>query len=119
MYRAALEHVLFLAGYTDGTCGRKLNELERDLASGAARLPHWARELTTDDLRLLKDLGDGAVHPNDGDVTKQAALDRQLLIAVSLTFAALLDAAYERPAAEDARKKKLEAAVAAMKGSGS
>jgi hypothetical protein len=115
MFRSALEHVLHGHGYTQGTCGKRINDLESDLGKGEPRAPRWARDLTPDDLRLLKELGDGAAHANDGDITKQSTLDTELLVALSLTFAALLDLAYERPHAEEARRARLAAAASAFR----
>ena len=61
---------------------------------------------------VLKRLGDGAIHPNDGDVDRQKALDGELIQAVAATFVELLDLVYEEPARRAARLATLEAAGA-------
>jgi hypothetical protein len=38
----------------------------------------------------MKQLGDGAIHPNDGDIAKQLKLDNQLLAKLAHTFQMLL-----------------------------
>jgi len=108
MYRAALEHVLFEQGFREGTCGLKIKCLERAVDEGTA--PAWAKDVDRRYLSVLKQLGDGAVHPNDGDVNRQAALDRQLVGAVEATLSELLDRVYEAPARGAARLGALEAA---------
>jgi hypothetical protein len=113
MFRSALEHVLFESGYTGGMCGAKLGALQNDVEAGKG--PRWARELSVDDLSVLNKLGNAAVHPNGGDIGVQSAFDEGLLIAVSVTFSALLDAAYERPKAEERRRQRLAAALGQTK----
>lgn len=113
MFRSALEHLLFEQGYQNGMCGSKLGDLQKDIEAGKA--PKWTRDLSLDDLSVLNKLGNAAVHTNGGDIQKQAAFDQGLLIAVSVTFSALLDAVYERPKAEEKRRNRLAAAVAETK----
>lgn len=93
MYRGALEHVLFEEGYRTGMLGTKIGALNTDVAAGKG--PKWAREMDRDFLDVLKDLGNGAIHPNDGDVTKQVELDATLVSMVQDTFLCLLFLAYE------------------------
>jgi hypothetical protein len=95
MYRGALEHLLFEQGYKTGMLGSKIAKLLEDIQKGTA--PKWALELETEFLNVLKALGDGSIHPNDGDVTKQAALDSELLARVNETFQMLLFLVYEAP----------------------
>ncbi len=95
MYRGALEHLLFEQGYKTGMLGKKLETLEEDIGKGTA--PKWAADLDTEFLAVLKDLGNGSIHPNDGDVTKQSALDEELVRKVKATFLMLLFLVYEAP----------------------
>lgn len=95
MYRGALEHLLFEQGYKTGMLGKKLEALESAVGKGAA--PKWAADLDTEFLAVLKDLGNGSIHPNDGDVTKQSVLDEELLRKVRQTFLMLLFLVYEAP----------------------
>lgn len=44
---------------------------------------------------VLKDLGNTAIHPNDGDISRQAELDADLLARVKETFLHLLFLVYE------------------------
>lgn len=113
MFRSALEHVLFESGYKDGMCGAKLGALQKDVDAGKG--PPWTRALSVDDLSVLNKLGNAAVHPNGGDIGVQSAFDEGLLIAVSVTFSALLDAVYERPKAEERRRQRLTAALGQTK----
>ncbi len=93
MYRAALEHILFDQGYIDGMLGNKLSALEKSIAEGNA--PKWAMELETDYLRYIKDLGNGAIHANDGRIEQQQAIDSELLVRVNEVFRMLLFVIYE------------------------
>ena len=67
MFRAALDHLLFEQGFKKGMCGQKLAELEGAVKAGAA--PKWANELDAEFLTVMKQLGDGAIHPNDGKIS--------------------------------------------------
>lgn len=95
MFRGALEHLLFEQGYEQRMLGPKLIELEKDIQNQKA--PKWALELETDFLVVLKELGDGSIHPNGGDVTKQAVLDSEMVSKVQMTFVHLLYLVYELP----------------------
>jgi hypothetical protein len=113
MYRGALEHILFDAGYTKGMLNAKVQALETDIAKGSG--PQWAHELDTEFLHVVKDLGNGAIHPNDGDVKKQAALDRELLSQLQGLFAMLLFLIYEVPHQKAALKNDMRARAALLK----
>ena len=80
MFRAAVEHILFEQGYQDRMLGPKLKHLEADISSSTA--PLWAQNLGTDELHVLNELAEVAIHTNDGDVTRQSAFDKSLLISV-------------------------------------
>lgn len=105
MFRGALEQILFEQGYTDGTCGKKLKDLERAIEQGNG--PKWAISLPTVLLRTIKQLGDGAVHPNDGDIKRQHKLDRQLISHLNAAFNYLLELVYEQDARQTAMLKAL------------
>ena len=109
MFRGALDHLLFEQGFKDGMCGKKLRDLEAAIDNKTA--PKWAYELDTDFLRVMKELGDGSIHPNDGDVKKQAVLDSQLIAKVKHTFEMLLFLVYELPLQKQDRLAALKAAV--------
>lgn len=95
MYRGALEQLLFHQGFRKGMLKAKIDELEQQKTAGTA--PRWAADLDTAFLTVLKELGDGAIHPNGGDVSKQAALDHATLGRVHETFSYLLFVVYEAP----------------------
>lgn len=95
MFRGALEHLLFEQGYQKGMLGEKIRLLSDDIASNTT--PKWALELEMDFLNVLKDLGNGSIHPNDGDVKKQSALDNKLIVQVKTAFQMLLYLIYEVP----------------------
>jgi len=109
MFRGALEHLLFQQGFKDGMCGKKLSDLEKTIAAKTA--PKWAYELDTEFLTVMKQLGDGSIHPNDGDITKQEVLDGQLIAQVRHTFQMLLFLVYELPLQKQERLMAMKAAV--------
>jgi hypothetical protein len=95
MFRGALEQILFEQGYQTGMLSSKINKLEEDIKQSSA--PKWAMEMDTEFLQVIKDLGNGSIHPNDGDVKKQAILDNDLISKVKFTFQMLLFTIYELP----------------------
>jgi hypothetical protein len=109
MFRGGLDHLLFDQGFKDGMCGKKLKDLEAAIAAGKA--PKWAYELDTEFLQVMKELGDGSIHPNDGDVKKQEVLDAALIAKVRHTFEMLLFLIYEVPLKKQDRLDALKAAV--------
>jgi hypothetical protein len=113
MYRAALEQFLFAQGFTKGMLAEKLGALKAAITDGNA--PRWATDLDDAFLKVLKDLGNGAIHPNGGDITKQDALDASLVRLVRETFVELLELAYELPARKAERLTNLQTAAAQMK----
>ncbi len=113
MFRGALEHLLFEQGYKTGMLNAKLAKLEADIRSGSA--PKWALELDIAFLQVLKDLGNGSIHPNDGDVRKQAALDGGLLLRVKEVFLYLLFLVYEAPHQKAAALAALQAKAQILK----
>jgi hypothetical protein len=112
MYRTAVEHILFSKGFEERMLGPKIGALEAALAGQTQ--PRWARDVDTEVLRVLKKLGDGAIHPNDGDVTRQDALDGELLSHVKIAFGSLVYEAYEREHELAARKAVLASAEAVL-----
>ena len=109
MFRGALEHLLFEQGFKDGMCGKKLKDLEAAVVARTA--PKWAYELDTEFLQVMKELGDGSIHPNDGDVKKQEVLDSALIAKVRHTFQMLLFLIYEVPLQKQDSLEALKAAV--------
>jgi hypothetical protein len=95
MFRGALEQLLFEQGYQTGMLGAKLAALEADKGAGTG--PGWLKELDTEFLTMLKDIGNGSIHPNDGDISKQAALDGTLMNDIRGVFVALLFIVYDAP----------------------
>jgi hypothetical protein len=110
MYRSALEMLLHKEGYEKGMLNTKITDLLADKSPPASR-----DQIDSDYLDALKQIGNAAIHPNDGDISKQAALDRELLIALRAVFTELLDTIYERPAIEAARKAQLSGAIQSFK----
>jgi hypothetical protein len=109
MYRSALEMLLYEQGYTDGMLNKKIESL---MSSTAA--PAWRDQIDPDYLGVMKELGNAAIHPNDGDIEKQTALDRSLLLQIRMVFEELLDRVYERPAKDAERKANLTAVAASF-----
>ena len=69
----------------------------------------WAMNLDTELLTYLKNIGDGAIHPNDGDITKQSELDNELLVQIQKAFRVLLYLVYEVPHEKQARMGMFQA----------
>ena len=115
MYRAALDQFMYQQGYKDKgkMLGAKIGQLEEDIASGKG--PSWSRDLDPKFLRVLNNLGSGSIHPNDGDISKQDAIDADLIADVQTTFAELLHIAYELAAERANRLAKLTARAEVVK----
>ncbi len=109
MFRGALDHLLFEQGFKDGMCGKKLADLEASIADSKA--PKWAYELDGEFLKVMKQLGDGAVHPNDGNVDGQKTLDGALIAKLTHTFQMLLFLIYELPHEKQKRLESLKAGI--------
>ncbi|MBZ0296547.1 MAG: DUF4145 domain-containing protein [Anaerolineae bacterium] len=113
MYRGALEHLLFSQGYTNGMLGQKLEKLKHDIANKEA--PDWAYSLETDYLNIITELGNGAIHPNGGDIELQKELDDDLLNVLDVTFSGLLYHIYELPYIQESILKNLQAKAGLFK----
>ncbi|WP_437757679.1 DUF4145 domain-containing protein [Sorangium sp. So ce1389] len=113
MYRAALEQLLYEQGFQRGMLAQKIIELEQAIANKTG--PSWSNDLDVDYLKALKDLGNGSIHTNGGDVTKQAAIDSHLLALVQVTFVGLLQIVYEIPQKKAASLAALKAKAALLK----
>lgn len=109
MYRAAVEQMLFDQGYTDRMLGPKIQAMERDRREETG--PSWVREIQEGVLTLLKRLGDGAIHPNGGDISRQQAIDTEVLGWVDDLIGGLLDQIYEVEAQRSEAQSRLAAAV--------
>lgn len=110
MYRAALEQLLYEQGYKSGMLKKKIEDLIAD-----TNAPPWRDQLDPAFLEAMKDLGNAAIHPNDGDISKQAALHAGLLREVRALFEELLEEAYEVERRRADRLKALKEGVAATK----
>lgn len=109
MFRGALEHLLFEQGFKLGMSGKKLTDLEAAVKAGTA--PKWAQELDGEFLQVMKQLGDGAIHPNDGNVAGQKVLDGDLIAKLTHTFQMLLFVIYELPHEKQKRLEGLRAGI--------
>lgn len=109
MFRGALEHLLFEQGFKLGMCGTKLKDLEAAVKAGTA--PKWALELDGEFLQVMKQLGDGAIHPNDGNIDDQKVLDGDLIAKLTHTFQMLLFIIYELPHEKQKRLDGLKAGI--------
>jgi hypothetical protein len=61
--------LLFEQGYTEGMLNKKIEALMTD-----TKPPEWRGRIDSAYLSVIKDLGNAAIHPNDGDIEKQKAL---------------------------------------------
>lgn len=112
MYRVALEQMLEVEGYHQRMCGPKLAALEADIKAGKA--PKWA-SVDQDVMGTLKDLGNGVLHTNGGDITLQENATPELLENIALAFEEILDVVIERPVKAQERKTALKQAADKMK----
>jgi hypothetical protein len=110
MYRAALEQLLYEQGYKDGMLKKKIDDLIAD-----EKPPRWRDQLDPAFLEAMKDLGNAAIHPNQGDISKQTAFHAGLLREVRALFEELLEEAYEVEKRREERLAALKAGVAATK----
>jgi hypothetical protein len=110
MYRSALEQLLYEQGYEEGMLKKKIDDLIAD-----TNAPRWRDQLDPAFLEAMKDLGNAAIHPNDGDISKQAAFHADLLQEVRALFEELLEEVYEVEERRANRLKALKDGVAATK----
>ncbi|MGL6105526.1 DUF4145 domain-containing protein, partial [Romboutsia sp.] len=95
MYRTALENLLYDKGYQNGMLKDKIEKFEKDKKSETA--PRWSDVVDEDILDKIRDLGNWAVHPNKGDITKQQHLqDEELIECLDEIFKYMLDEIYEK-----------------------
>ena len=95
MYRAALDFLLYEQGFTQGMLGKKISDLESAISNN--RAPKWASEIDMEFFKVIKEIGNSSIHPNDGDICKQKEIDEKLLNVVDIVFLELLDKIYEQP----------------------
>lgn len=113
MFRAALDFLLFEQNLRGRMLGDKIQNLEERLKNGTA--PKWAKDLNTEFLRIIKDLGNASIHPGKGDISRQTAIDTNLYIQVVQTFQELLHLVYELPVQTSMRLSKLRSTSATLK----
>ncbi len=112
MFRVALEHLLLDQGYK-GMLGQQVNALLADRTGGKG--PPWVSRLDEAYFTAIKEVGNGSLHTNGGDISKQAALDSEVIASLRAVFAELLEVIYEAPARSAAHLKKLQQAAAVVK----
>jgi hypothetical protein len=113
MYRAALEHLLFERGFTMRMLGPKIAALEAQMNAGSP--PDWAKSLDVAELKVLKDIGDGAIHPGDGDIAIQGNITPELIQEFELVLEPMLRGIYDVPEEKRLRLAKLAEVAAKMK----
>lgn len=95
MYRTALENLLYDQGYKSGMLNDKIKSFEKDKEDGKAK--RWADVIDEEILYKIKELGNWAVHPNKGDISKQQYLqDERLIDCLDEIFTFMLDEIYEK-----------------------
>jgi hypothetical protein len=72
--------------------------------------PEWRRDLDPEYLHVIKDLGNAAIHPNEGRIEQQRALDEAVVLQLRALFVELLDDIYEQPEKRSARLDALREA---------
>ncbi len=106
MYRSAIEWILYEQGYQKGMLGQKISDLKADIDNGTAK--KCAMSIDTELLEALKDIGNGAVHTNNGDITKQQKIDEKLLKCINNVVYMLLNKIYEQHIEDDKNLKLLK-----------
>ncbi|QSQ24327.1 DUF4145 domain-containing protein [Pyxidicoccus parkwayensis] len=114
MYRAALEHLLEEQGISGGMLGPRLEALLRKREANDKSIPEWVYRINPEYLTVIKDLGNGAVHTNKGDVSLQGHINSSIVVLIQTAFESLLEHVYEAPARETEHLTKLRAAAAAV-----
>ena len=122
MYRAALEQLLYNKGYTDEVLTQKgfnttmlnskIKALTNDISSGKA--DKWVNDLDVSVLTIIKELGNGAIHTNGGDIKKQTLLDNEIIEILDTIFEEILDVAYERDIVKKSRIAKINAVAKSL-----
>lgn len=112
MYRAALEQLLYDKGYIEGMLGKKVGDLINDINSRQA--DPWTKGLNEDIFTIIKNLGNGAIHANGGDISRQAALDNKIINTLDIMFGKILYEAYEKEAIENTQLDELRLAVESL-----
>jgi len=110
MYRSSLEWIFYDQGYTDGMVGSKIIKLENDIKTSKA--PDWAKSIDPEFFKVLKNIGNGSIHTNGGDISKQNVLDNDLIQIVDVVFSELLTMIYEEPFKKAERLAQLKIAEA-------
>jgi hypothetical protein len=100
MHRAALEQFLHDQGFGSGMLAARID-------AAIAADPSWVQQLDEELMHALRALGNRAVHVGTGDLSQQAALDRQLVEDAERLFIDVLDEVYEMPAQRDERRQRL------------
>jgi len=93
MYRAALDCLLLDIGFK-GSLKDKIAKLEQ---MKQEEMPIGLRDLDSEMMDVIRNLGNGAIHPNDGDIAKQKLIDMHLIAVVDVVFVDLIDSVYEGP----------------------
>jgi hypothetical protein len=114
MFRSALEHVLHDQGYAEGMLDSKIKALEKEIEAKTPRAAAWSK-MDTEVLMSMKSLGNGAIHPNGGDVSLQATLDAGLISTLEIVFESILREVYEEPAERAERAERLKQTAALFK----
>lgn len=95
MYRTALENLLYDKGYTKNNLSQKIRDFENDKKNN--QLGRWADCIDGQILDKIRDLGNWAVHPNKGDISRQQHFkDEELILCLDDIFKYMLEDIYER-----------------------
>jgi hypothetical protein len=109
MYGSAVECLLYDQGYEMRMLGPKITKAREDRDAGAG--PAWLARAPDEVFELLNKVGNGAIHPNDGDISRQEAIDRELLDIAEDMLAGLIDLIYEEPARRAEGQARMAAAA--------
>jgi hypothetical protein len=110
MFRAALHQLLTEVGFS-GKLVRMIEVLEKQIKSGTP--PAWADHLNVEELKVIKELGDGFMHANEAE--RLAALQASDTLEVQETFKHLIAEIYEKPLEQAEMERVLNATLGKLK----
>jgi hypothetical protein len=86
--------------------GKKIADLESDMKNGKA--PNWSRDLNTEYLKVIKELGNSSLHISAADIQSEKSIETMDIKEVELALDRMLFVIYEKSKEEDASLKRLK-----------
>lgn len=114
MYRSSLENLLYEQGFESGQLFDKIKKLQKQIDDGDA--PKWTLLFDANMMNIIRELGNYAVHPNNGDISKQREMDNNLLVKVEFMLKRLMEYVYVIPAKEKEAMEDMNRTLKSLKG---